>query len=145
MGEKNENIKLSKKIIASITLWFYIFALGPSFLFSEIFEANVEGVANALNVVNIFHERKNIYAEKFILSKDGGTVQLGEASIEIPSGALKTDTLISITHLKKVSDTGSSLFNATPNFCGYRFLPCGLEFIKPCVITIPYEIGRAHV
>ena len=78
-------------------------------------------------------------SETLISAEKGGTVTLGEASIEIPAGALKKDTAISITRLYKVEDTGESLCNATPHSGGYRFLPAGTKFLKDATITLPYS------
>ncbi|MCL1812607.1 MAG: hypothetical protein FWG29_03705, partial [Treponema sp.] len=68
----------------------------------------------------------------------GGTVVLGEASIEIPPGALEADTEISITRLFAAGETGQ-LANATAGGGGYRFLPAGQQFRTEAVIRLPYE------
>lgn len=58
---------------------------------------------------------------------------------EIPEGALKKDTKISITRLYTVEDTGESLYNAIPKSGGYRFLPAGTNFAKDVTIILPYS------
>ena len=78
-------------------------------------------------------------AEKLILAKKGGVVELGDAKIEIPAGALKKDTVISITRLTEVEETGETISNATRENGGYRFLPAGTKFKKEVLITLPYN------
>ena len=84
-------------------------------------------------------QEKQDHAEVLITVKDGGTVQLGNVKIEIPAGALSQDTVISISRLNEVADTGESISNATLSAGGYRFLPAGTKFSKNVVISIPYE------
>ena len=128
---KAMEVSLGKKIIASIMMLSYIFVLSPVSLFAEEVKSNAEMYRG----VSVKEEK----SEVLISAKEGGTVTLGSASIEIPGGALKEDTAISITRLYSVEDTGESLYNAIPNSGGYRFLPAGTKFEKEVIITLPYN------
>ena len=130
-SEKVMEVSLSKKIIASIMMFSYIFVLCPVSLFAEEVNYKEEMYRSA--------PVKEEKTEVLISAKDGGTVTLGEASIVIPEGALKEDTTISITRIYNVEDTGESLYNAIPNSGGYRFLPAGTKFEKEVTITLPYS------
>ncbi|GEM_PF-628518 len=77
--------------------------------------------------------------KSLITKKDGGVISLGNVSIEIPAGAVKKDTEISITRLEEVNETGEMLANATQLMGGYRFLPAGTKFKKKVVVSIPYN------
>ena len=112
------------RIIASFSLIVYMFVCFP-----------VNLIAEESRKTKIIDE--NIVKE--LITKTGGEIKLGDASIEIPEGALKKNTEISITHLEKVADTGESLYNAIPGFAGYRFLPAGTKFEKDVIITLPYD------
>ena len=120
-----------KRIISAFILGSYFSLLCPFTMNAQSTEFKKESPIEK----NIKEEK----AEALITSKDGGFISLGEASIEIPEGALKEDTVISITKLKEVSDTGESLYNAIPDFGGYRFLPAGTKFEKDVIITLPYN------
>ena len=89
-------------------------------------------------LTGLFSQEKN-YSEQLITVKNGGVVQLGDVKVEIPAGALKEDTVISITRLDQVQDTGDTISNATMSLGGYRFLPAGTKFRKNVTISIPYE------
>ena len=118
-SEKITEVTLSRKIAAAVMAVLYLAASSPVAAFAEELNAVSKPVSRAVSVSN---EEKS---EVLISAKTGGTVKLGDASIEIPEGALKEDTRISITRLLKVSDTGESLYNATAESGGYRFLPAG--------------------
>ena len=120
-----------KRITSAIVLVAYVLVISPISLFAQNFDGGHTGRS-----VLIEKEEK---AEVLITALKGGTVTLGDASIEIPEGALKEDTLISITRLSKVEDTGESLYNAIPRSGGYRFLPAGTKFEKDVTITLPYS------
>ena len=74
-----------------------------------------------------------------ITAEKGGAVELGEARILIPAGALDEDTRISITGLRETKGTGERLSNATSMAACYRFLPAGTKFKKEVLVTIPYN------
>ena len=131
--EKITEIKFSRKIVAAVMAVLYLAASSPVAAFAEELNAVSKPVPRAVSVSN---EEKS---EVLISAKTGGIVTLGDASIEIPEGALKEDTRISITRLSNVSDTGESLYNATAESGGYRFLPAGTKFEKDVVITLPYS------
>ncbi len=74
-----------------------------------------------------------------ITKKAGGVIELGRVKIEIPKGAVKEDTEISITRLLKVNETGETIKNVTEENGGYRFLPKGTKFKKKVLISMPYS------
>lgn len=109
------------RVISAIVVVIYISALNPMYIFAEDIGEEKKYISN------IEKEEKS---SVFIRAKEGGRVVLGEASIEIPEGALNEDTEISIRRLRKVADTGESLYNAIPQSGGYRFLPAGTKLRK---------------
>ena len=131
ISEKTMEVSFTKRIVAIIMMVSYIFVLCPVTLFAE----SVTNDTEAKRTVSVREEK----SEVLISAEEGGTVTLGEASIEIPEGALRKDTRISITRLLKVEDTGESLYNAIPHSGGYRFLPAGTKFEKDVTITLPYS------
>ena len=130
-SKKTVEASFTKRIAAVIMTASYISVISPISLLAEtaINNADIKGT------VSVKEEK----SEVLISAEEGGTVVLGEASIEIPEGALKKDTRISITRLYKVEDTGESLCNATAHPGGYRFLPAGTKFEKDVTITLPYR------
>lgn len=122
---------LCRRTAAAAMLLSYLCATSPLYLFAE--EAGA-----AYNPAAEFSVKEE-KSEVLISAKKGGIVTLGDASIEIPEGALKEDTKISITRIHKVEDTGESLCNATAHPGGYRFLPAGTKFEKDVTITLPYR------
>lgn len=135
-AKKNFEVSGRKRLIAAFLLGSFIPALFPLTAFAQ---ETVSGTSVQIKTVSLPQVEKEEKAEVFIKADVGGTVTLGDASIEIPEGALKEDTTISITRLKKVEDTGESLYNAIPKFGGYRFLPAGTKFEKDVTITLPYS------
>ena len=131
ISEKTMEVSFTKRIVAIVMMVSYIFVLCPLSLFAE----SVTNDTEAKRTVSVREEK----SEVLISAEEGGTVTLGEASIEIPEGALRKDTRISITRLLKVEDTGESLCNAIPHSGGYRFLPAGTKFEKDVTITLPYS------
>ncbi|WP_276778815.1 toxin TcdB middle/N-terminal domain-containing protein [Treponema succinifaciens] len=131
-SKKTVEASFTKRIAAVIMTASYISVISPITLLAEtaINNADIKGT------VSVKEEK----SEVLISAEEGGTVVLGEASIEIPEGALKKDTRISITRLYKVEDTGESLCNATAHPVGYRFLPAGTKFEKDVTITLPYSV-----
>ncbi len=119
------------KFIAAVMLATYVLAASPASLFAASIADRHRYRKAATEVV----ER----AEALITASDGGRIVLGDASIDIPEGALKEDTVISISRLARVEDTGESLYNAIPGSEGYRFLPAGTKFLKDVTITLPYS------
>ncbi len=148
---KNNDVKLSKRIVSALILVIYLLVLSPATLFAQELNQSIERRANrikgpliagAVGERSLSADKINLTDEKsakLIIAKDGGFITLGSASIDIPSGALKNDTEISITHLNSVEETGESLFNAIPDFGGYRFLPKGTKFEKDVIVTLPYD------
>ena len=131
ISEKTMEVSFCKRIVAMIMMVSYISVMSPLSLFAE----SVTNDTEAKRTVSVKEEK----SEVLISAEEGGIVTLGDASIEIPEGALKKDTKISITRLLKVEDTGESLYNAIPHFGGYRFLPAGTKFEKDVTITLPYS------
>ena len=131
-SKKTVEASFTKRIAAVIMTASYISVISPITLLAEtaINNADIKGT------VSVKEEK----SEVLISAEEGGTVVLGEASIEIPEGALKKDTRISITRIHKVEDTGESLCNATAHPGGYRFLPVGTKFEKDVTITLPYSV-----
>ena len=131
-SKKTVEASFTKRIAAVIMTASYISVISPITLLAEtaINNADIKGT------VSVKEEK----SEVLISAEEGGTVVLGEASIEIPEGALKKDTRISITRIHKVEDTGESLCNATAHPGGYRFLPAGTKFEKDVTITLPYSV-----
>ena len=121
-----------RRLLALAMLLTYISALSPQQLFAA--PSSGEWYGESPMVTDV--EEK---AEALISAAHGGKIVLGDASIEIPEGALKEDTVISITRLARVEDTGESLYNAVPKSGGYRFLPAGTKFEKDVTITLPYS------
>ena len=113
------------KTIACFSLLTYMFVCFPISLIAEEYRSATADTSEAI--------------AKDEIKVDGGKVQLGKASIEIPEGALTKSTEISISFLQKVEETGDSLYNATTGAKGYRFLPAGTKFEKEVVITLPYD------
>lgn len=131
MEKDIEKISGSKRIMAAMMVMTYVFALSPVTVFADS--------RNEIKVPEVKVEVTEEKSEVLISAENGGSVVLGRAKIEIPAGALKEDTVISITRLKQVSDTGESLYNATAESGGYRFLPAGTKFQKDVTITLPYS------
>ncbi|MCQ2589748.1 MAG: hypothetical protein MJ179_04915, partial [Treponema sp.] len=88
---------------------------------------------------SVFSQESEKKAQLLVTSEKGGVLQLEDAGISIPPGALKKDTVISITRLETVNDLGESISNATLYEGGYRFLPAGTKFEKEVVISLPYD------
>ena len=90
-------------------------------------------------ISSCFSEDFSEKAEVLITAKEGGTVVLGQASVVIPPEALSVDTVISITRIEEIEETGDSISNATNSYGGYRFLPAGTKFNKEVIVSIPYK------
>ena len=88
---------------------------------------------------SVFSQESEKKTQLLITSERGGILQLEEAGISIPPGALKKDTVISITRLETVNELGESISNATLYEGGYRFLPAGTKFEKEVIISLPYD------
>ena len=87
-SEKITEVTLSRKIAAAVMAVLYLAASSPVAAFAE----EVNAVSNPVShVVSVSTEEKS---EVLISAKTGGTVKLGDASIEIPEDALKEDTRI---------------------------------------------------
>ena len=142
---KNSEIKLSSKIISSLIIVIYFLSSSPVLLVAEDMVNKIEQQKEFYDSLKINSSNKtkaNLTeetSEKTITVLEGGIVELNGASVEIPAEALEKDTVISITHLIKVEDTGDSLHNATPFARGYRFLPAGSKFKKEVIVTLPYD------
>lgn len=112
-SKKTVEASFTKRIAAVIMTASYISVISPITLLAEtaINNADIKGT------VSVKEEK----SEVLISAEEGGTVVLGEASIEIPEGALKKDTRIasrafirwrtqenpSATRLRTQSATGS--------------------------------------
>lgn len=71
----------------------------------------------------------------------GGVLEFGGATLEIPPGAVKDATLVTIRPLAKedVAPLGRGMTNTSPAEGGFRFGPHGIQFEKPIKITLPYD------
>jgi RHS repeat-associated protein len=69
----------------------------------------------------------------------GGIVALDGVSVELPAGALKESTRISIQRLSAVEALGDGIANVTAGAQGYRFEPRGTAFAKPVTIRVPFD------
>ncbi len=81
---KDYKDNVRRRIIAAVMMFSYIVVISPVTLFAEAAEKAVKAVEAAA-----LREEK---AEVLISAMNGGKVTLGDASIEIPEGALKKDT-----------------------------------------------------
>jgi hypothetical protein len=71
-------------------------------------------------------EPQDYRADAEIIGPDGGTLHVGEHTLEIPKGALTQETLI--------------LAEApTSSLVDVRFQPHGLQFLKPVSLTLSYK------
>lgn len=72
----------------------------------------------------------------------GGTLTLGsELSLEAPSGAVTSETHVSVTRKgpEVMPKLDPGMINVTaPAHSAYRFLPRGQKFAKPVRVTLPY-------
>ncbi len=78
-------------------------------------------------------------AERLIDPAEGGLVELDGVSVELPAGALREPTLISIERLPSVEDTGEGISNVTSGSPGYRFGPRGIHFEKPVRVRVGFD------
>ena len=100
--------------------------------------ADKEGQKASKLIQSAAGHNKEEKASRLIVAQEGGFVELGGARIDIPEGALKEDTEISIRHLDRTEETGESLYNVTAGGGAYRFEPAGLKFLKEVEISIAY-------
>lgn len=126
---KNSENPLSK-FVASLSLLAYIVSASPVQLVAQ-------------EKVPSYHESSSKITkestEKVITSENGGVIELGNAKIEIPSGAVEKDTVISIERRLRTEETGESIANVLPGKGCYRFLPKGTKFAVPVEISLPYD------
>ena len=87
ISEKTIEVSFCKRIVAMIMMVSYISVMSPVSLFAE----SVTNDTEAKRSVSVKEEK----SEVLISAEEGGIVTLGDASIEIPAGALKKDTKIS--------------------------------------------------
>ncbi|MCL2128901.1 MAG: hypothetical protein FWH35_00920, partial [Treponema sp.] len=105
----------------------YVMGMHPVLLYAE--EAPI-GMGAELESVSVE-----------VKAGEGGRLELGEAEIEIPPGALGKDTVITIKRLPFTAGTGENLANVTAGGGGYRFEPAGTVFKKPVTIKMGYDSG----
>ncbi len=67
------------------------------------------------------------------------TIQLGSARLEIPAGAVEHEIDITIEALYEVERLDPGMNNATAGPSGFRFLPAGMEFLRPVYVTLPVD------
>ena len=122
ISEKTIEVSFCKRIVAMIMMVSYISVMSPVSLFAE----SVTNDTEAKRSVSVKEEK----SEVLISAEEGGIVTLGDASIEIPAGALKKDTKISITRLLKVEDTVNPFSNADKYKKGLTVDPGCLKLYK---------------
>ena len=71
----------------------------------------------------------------------GGTLRLEGVSVELPPGAVKESTIVSIRKLGAVEVLGEDIANVTAGARGYRFEPRGMRFEKGVTIRVPFDRG----
>nr|MDA8426516.1 SpvB/TcaC N-terminal domain-containing protein [Treponema sp.] len=74
-----------------------------------------------------------------IASDKGGVLELGGVRLELPAGAVKADTIISIEGLSSTAPLDEGMSNVTTGAAGYRFEPRGIRFEKPVRITMSFD------
>ena len=116
------------KVVAWFTMIFYLFGLTPVGVYAK-------GQPHKVQVPRIPLEKECAFIEK----NKGGVLKIGNAEIEIPAGALKKDTEISITKLPMTANLDEGLDNATTGSIGYRFEPKGTKFKKDVIIRMGYD------
>ena len=100
-----------------------------------------------MNPILVYGERKEerriervIEKESKLIAKEkGGVVVIGEVEIEIPAGALKKDTEISVSKLRITNELEAGIENVTEGARGYRFEPKGTKFKKDVIIRMGYD------
>jgi RHS repeat-associated protein len=77
---------------------------------------------------------------KWVHAGEAATVQLGDARLDIPAGAVAEDVRITIRPLSaaEAPPLDSGLTNVGPGGGAYRLGPHGLTFKKPVRLTLPY-------
>lgn len=84
---------------------------------------------------------------KASISKSGGVVEYGPVRVEVPAGAVASETSIVIARLSrpfhKTSDRAndSDAVVAVSISSFYDFGPSGLRFNRPVTVTLPYDLG----
>ncbi len=82
-----------------------------------------------------------------IVSSDGAVIEAGPVRVDIPPGAVTTDTGIVVTRLNAPFHTDPSPVDdpdavaAVPISSAYDFGPAGVSFAEPVTITLPYDLG----
>ena len=74
------------------------------------------------------------------IGPDGGTVTTGDASVEVPEGALTKVTLITVAESDVTVDAPEGYVLAGP---AIAFTPHGLSFEEPVTLTLPYSSSAA--
>ncbi len=72
------------------------------------------------------------------------TVNFGDASLDVPAGALEHDTRITVRPLlpTQMPELEAGMTNVTPAGHGYRFGPHHLEFQGPARLRLAYDASR---
>jgi hypothetical protein len=76
------------------------------------------------------------YVIQWVDAEVGGTVALGEASIELPPGALSRDTLVTIVSV----ESGPPPAQYTPVGPAYALGLSGATLLEPVTVTLPYDV-----
>ncbi len=76
------------------------------------------------------------------IGSEGGTVTEGDASVEVPGGALESSVKIGIAESAVKVDPPAGYLLAGP---AIAFTPHGLEFKVPVTLTLPYDSDAAEL
>ena len=76
-----------------------------------------------------------------VRSGEAATLHFAGATLEIPKGAVDSDTRITIRPLvpAQLASMTDGIENVSPEGYGFRFGPHGMKFKKPVKVTLPYD------
>ncbi len=71
----------------------------------------------------------------------GGVLELAGLRLEVPAGAVRKPTTITVTRLPATERLGDGMANATAGTAAWRFEPHGVRFARAVRVTMPFERG----
>ena len=94
-----------------------------------------------ISVIGSTSPIQKTYLEKMVHTDQNSQLSLGEANLKIPAGALHKDQILSMELIAsdKVPALNQSVRNIIPSGNAYRFGPSGSTFIKPLMLTLPFD------
>ena len=137
---------MMRKIVSLLLLLEYLIVSSPALLFAQDYVESKgkdrdEALVRSLIYSDQSRERKTVSSQALIKAKEGGSVELFGARVEIAAGVLKEDTLITIEALSDMKSTeDEGLDNATGSVRGFRFLPSG-NFEGDVIVYLPYDLS----